>query len=224
MNRFTITAVAAVALLGGTYLWQSSQSNTTSFATLGMAEAQSADAVEPDKSLVEEMVLGNPDATVTVTEYASYTCPHCKNFHADAFKKLKENYIDTDKIKFVYREVYFDRFGLWAGMVARCGGAEKYFPIQGMIYEQQAEWTKGENPGAIADNLVTIGKTAGLTADAIDACLQDGDMAQAMIAVYQENAEADNIRSTPSFIINGEPYSNMPYDEFAALLDEKLAE
>ncbi len=86
---------------------------------------------------VPELVLGNPDAKVIVTEYASYTCPHCATFHAAVFKHLKADYIDTGKVKFVYREVYFDRYGLWASIIARCGGEMKYFGISEMLFDQQ---------------------------------------------------------------------------------------
>ena len=83
---------------------------------------------------VPELVLGNPDAKVTVTEYASYTCPHCATFHRDVFKPLLRDYIEPGRIRFVYREVFFDRFGLWAAMVARCGGEERYFGIADLLY------------------------------------------------------------------------------------------
>jgi len=223
MNRWISYALVAIVLGAGAFFWQGSQSRD--LPNFGMAEAQTTDAAEVDKSLVLEMAMGAEEAPLTVIEYASFTCPHCRNFHQNTFKKFKENYIDTDKVRFIYREVYFDRFGLWAGMVARCGGGDKYFGISSMIYDQQSTWTKGENPGAIADNLVTIGKTAGLTGDEIDACLQDSAMAQAMIAVYQENAERDGVKSTPSFLIDGELVSgDQSYDAFSAILDAKLAD
>ena len=222
MNRLIAIAAAVLIIAGGAYVWQSSQS--TSLPTLGAAEAQTTDG-EVDTSMVIEMALGEEDAPLTVIEYASYTCPHCASFHENTFKDFKADYIDTGKVRFIYREVYFDRFGLWAGMVARCGGPERFFGIADMIYAQQADWTKGENPGAIADNLATIGRTAGLTSEEIDACLQNGDMAQAMIAVYQENAERDGIRSTPSFLIDGELVTgDQSYEAFSALLDAKLPE
>lgn len=185
-------------------------------AMLGTATAQ-------DASNVEEMTLGDPGAPVTVIEYASFTCPHCKNFHETNFDRLKEEYIDTGKVHFVYREVYFDRFGLWAGMVARCGGAEKYFPIVDMIYEKQSDWIAGgQDPAQIAENLRRLGRTAGLSDEQLEACLNDGDAAQALVAEYQRNAEADGIDSTPSFVIGGETYSNRPYDDLAAVIDEQI--
>ena len=221
MTRLPLIAAATAALVGGGWYFSTTQQGTpgvTSFAV----EAQEA-AAEVDTSSVEEMSLGNPDADVTVIEYASFTCPHCRNFHDTVFEDLKENYIEPGKINFVYREVYFDRFGLWAGMVARCGGPEKYFGIADLLYEQQQEWVQGD-PAEIAQNLRRIGKTAGLDDAQLDACLGDAEKAEALVAAYQQNAEADDITSTPSFVINGTKYANMPYDDFAAILDEELAE
>ncbi|MGX0978148.1 protein-disulfide isomerase [Roseovarius sp. MBR-51] len=186
----------------------------------GAAMAQEA---APDTSQIVEMTMGPEDAKVTIIEYASFTCPHCANFHKGPLKQLKADYIDTDKVHFIYRDVYFDRFGLWASMVARCGGPEKFFGISDMIYEQQAEWTKGE-PAEIADNLRRIGKVAGLEPDALEACLNDNEKAKTLVAWYQENAEVHEVNSTPTLVINEQKYANMAYDELKAIIDEKLAE
>lgn len=173
---------------------------------------------------VQDMQQGNPDSIVTVTEYASYTCPHCRNFHAGQYVELKKDYIDTGLINFVYREVYFDRYGLWASMVARCeGSADKFFGISEMIYAQQTEWTKGA-PADIVGKLRTIGKVAGLTDEQLDTCLSDGDKAQALYAWYQANADADGISSTPTILVDGQDLGNPPYAELKALIDEKLGQ
>ena len=84
---------------------------------------------------VPDFGIGEADAPVTIVEYASFTCPHCAHFHDDVFKKLKADYIDTGKVQFVYREVYFDRYGLWAAMMARCGGEMRYFGITDMLFD-----------------------------------------------------------------------------------------
>lgn len=221
MARLLLSAVAAFVLVaGGAYLWNS---QTSSAPGVSLNPITAAEAQEVDTSGVVEMALGAEDAPVTVIEYASFTCPHCANFHASVFKDLKENYIDTGKVRFVYREVYFDRLGLWAGMTARCGGPDRYFGITDLLYEQQREWVGSGNPAEVADNLRRIGRLAGLDNDQLDACLQDAEKAQALVAVYQQNAAADDISATPSFVINGEKYSNMNYRDFAAVLDELLA-
>jgi len=167
---------------------------------------------------------GNPDAPVEVIEYASYTCPHCAAFHSNQYQQLKENYIDTDQIRFVYREVYFDQPGLWASMIARCGGELRFFGLSNLFYEQQQSWARAGDGAAIAEQLRNIGRVAGLTDEELDACMSDGDKAQELMSWYQTNAEADEVTSTPSFIINGEKYANMNYEDFAAVLDEKLEE
>jgi len=185
--------------------------------------AQTAEAeAAVEAPLVADMALGNPEATVTVIEYASFTCPHCMNFHLNVFGQLKADYIDTGKIHFIYREVYFDRFGLWAGMVARCDNGSRYFGIAELLYEGQRDWIADGEPATVAANLRKIARTAGIEEEALDACMSDEAMARAMVEAYRENAERDGINSTPSFVIDGVKYDNMPYDEFSALLDEKL--
>lgn len=182
--------------------------------------AQSTDPVLP---VVPDIIIGNMDAKVVLTEYASYTCSHCANFHASVFKDLKRDYIDTGKIKFVYREVFFDREGLWAAMMARCGGDLRYFGIQNILYSTQRDWLASRDPAVIAANLRKIGKTAGMDDAMLDACMNDGEMAQAMVNKYEADTEADDINSTPSFVLNGVKHSNMSYADMKALLDAELA-
>jgi protein-disulfide isomerase len=223
MARYLTSAALALALVAGGGYWLSTQSGGSA-PGVDLSPVSAATAQEVDTSGIVEMTLGSTEAPVTVIEYASFTCPHCATFHANVFKDLKETYIDTGKIQFIYREVYFDRFGLWAGMVARCGGPERYFGITEVLYEQQNEWTANGSPAVVADNLRRIGRVAGMSDEQVDACLQDGEKAQALVAWYQKNAEADGITSTPSFVINGENYSNMNFADFSNVLNELLAE
>ena len=212
----TLTALAALAMLA---LGAASVAPST----FGFS-VQAQEAADIDTSMIKDMSIGNPDASVTVIEYASFTCPHCASFHASTFKDLKADYIDTGKINFIHREVYFDRFGLWAGIVARCGenAENRYFGIADLIYEQQSVWARQEDPNDIVASLRNIGKTAGLSDGDLDACFQDADKAQALYAAFVKNSEADNVTGTPSFIINGEKYSNMDYAEFQRVLDAEL--
>ena len=204
MNRRTFTTALAVLL-----------------ATAAIpAWAQTTDAAALPE--VPDMVLGNPDAKVVLTEYASYTCPHCANFHDAVFKDLKRDYIDTGKIKFIYREVYFDRYGLWAAMVARCGGEIRYFGIQDLLFANLKEWAASDDPATVIGNLRRLGRTAGLDDAGLDVCLNDAAMAQAMVNKYQADSTADNITSTPSFMLNGVQHSNMNYADLKALLDAEL--
>lgn len=220
MNKLVIAAAAVAVIGAGAYFFTApAGSNQTAFAA---AEAQTT-AADVDVSSIQEMIMGSEDAPITVVEYASYTCPHCASFHANAFKELKANYIDTGKVKFVYREVYFDRPGLWASMIARCGAnTQRFFGVSDILYTSQREWTGSGDAAAIAGSLRTIGLSAGLTADDVDACMQDAEKAQNLVGWFQKNADADDISSTPSFVIDGEKFSNMSYADFAATLDAKL--
>lgn len=166
-----------------------------------------------------EMTLGNPEAPVRMIEYGSLTCPHCAAWHANGYPQLKEQFIDTGKVHYTFREVYFDRYGLWASMVARCAGPMRFFPVLDQLFAQQRQWVGDGSPAAIADNLRRIGLASGLTAEALDACLSDAEKAEALVAWWQENAEADGINSTPTFIINGERHSNMGWEAMRQLLD-----
>lgn len=222
MQRTILIIVALVAIVGGG--WWMFSDRAAPGGQAGAETAQPADAADIDTSGIVDMQMGNPDAAVTVIEYASFTCPHCATFNASVFPQLKANYIDTGKINFIHREVYFDRYALWAGMVARCGGPERYFGIADMIYAQQQQWLAGTDPLAISAGLQRIGRTAGLSDEEVTACLNDGATAQAMVAVYEANAAADDVRATPSFVINGEKHSNMSYAAFAEILDKELGE
>ncbi|MXY32884.1 MAG: DsbA family protein [Boseongicola sp. SB0664_bin_43] len=217
-----LTILAALAAAAFATMHSLSERNVLP-SPFGQALAQ--DAKDIDTSMIKEMTLGNPDAAVTVIEYASFTCPHCATFHAGPYKQLKAEYIDSGLIDFVYREVYFDRFGLWAGITARCGenAESRYFGIVEMLYEQQQDWAGGSSDAQeIVDKLRRIGKTAGLTDADLDGCFTDGDRAQALYALYLQNAEADGIRSTPSFVIDGKLHGNMSYADLKALIDEAL--
>lgn len=218
-RRNALIGISALALaVGG---WSLTRPSTGGMPDLGVANAQSTDI---DTSSVVEMTLGSDDAPVTVVEYASYTCPHCATFHNGQFKQLKAEYVDTGKVRFVYRDVYFDRFGLWAAMVARCEPS-KFFGVTDLLYQQQSEWIAGgSDPALIAENLRRIGRLAGLENDQLEACLADNENAQTLVAWYQANAEADDVSSTPTLIIDGEKHGNMAYPALKAILDEKLGE
>jgi len=223
MTRFVtgIIAVAVLAVAG--YLMMGPQGgagNTTANPLIGAANAQ--DAADIDTSSIVEMAIGSEDAPVTIIEYASFTCPHCANYHAGPFKQLKTDYIDTGKVRFIFREVYFDRFGLWASMIARCSGPEKFFGISDLIFEGQGDWSRAASPGEVVEGLRKIGRLAGSDIDTIEACLQDADKAQTLIAWYQQNAKEHGIKSTPSFVVNGKMVENQAYDSFSAIIDAEV--
>ncbi|MEH6773881.1 MAG: DsbA family protein [Cereibacter changlensis] len=221
VKKFGLSALALVMMAGaGLWLGQGGTTGALSF----VAEAQETAAAPAEAPVVPDMTIGAADAPITMVEYASYTCPHCATFHSEVFKQLKTDYIDTGKVKFTFREVYFDRYGLWASMVARCGGEMRYFGISGILFETQKEWAASNEPATVVENLKKIGRTAGMDDATLGACLEDGAMAQAMVDAYQKNSAADDVTATPTIFVNGEKHSNMSYADLKEILDAELAE
>ena len=174
-----------------------------------------------DSNLVSSMILGKPDAPVKLIEYASFTCPHCATFHLEVLPKIKVDYLDKGLVQLEYREVYFDGPGLWAGLLARCKGKKKYFPMIDLIFKKQADWAQG-NIDEIKDGLLSIGRQAGLTNTESLACMQNDILAEKMVATFQENATKDGISSTPSILVNGNLIRNLPYEELKEIIESNL--
>lgn len=203
LNRRAMIALAAAA---------------TAAMTPAMAQEAMITGEEPG-----DFSLGLPDAPVKIVEYASYTCSHCATFHANVFKNLKAEYIDTGKVHFTLREVYFDRYALWASMIARCGGEARYFGIHDMLFDKQQDWAGSQDPMQVVQSLRTIGLAAGLDNAALDACLNDQAKAEAMIAQFERNMAADDVKGTPTVFVNGAKYSNMSWADMKKLIDDALA-
>jgi len=193
---------------------------------LALTAAAIAAPLIPTAALAEpamgDIILGDPNAPATVIEYASLTCPHCARFAMTTFPEFKTNYIDTGKVNFILREVYFDRYGLWAAMAARCGGQDAFYPMAEMFLTTQQTWARADTD-QIAGEIKKIARLNGLTDEQFDACLSDQDYAKSLIETYQNHAKADEVTSTPTFIINGEKKSGeMDYKTFSEWVDTHL--
>lgn len=169
-----------------------------------------------------DMVKGNSDAKVTIVEYASFTCPYCATFHKEIFPQLKEQYIDTGKVKFIYREVYFDAPGLWGGLLARCVSPEKYFGIVDLLYKKQSKWASGSTEKEILNELFSIGRQVGMEDEQINKCMQNKEKSLKMIDAYLENSKIDKITSTPSLVINGKLLKPNNFGDLAVEIDKIL--
>ena len=209
-------AAAIAALAAAFYLPAGAQT-----AAPAETDAQTAEAATPQ--ILPDLWLGAEDAPVEMIEYASFTCSHCADFSNNVFPKLKAEYIDTGKIRFAQRDVYFDEVGLWAGILARCGEDSKFYPVAGMLFETQREWLSVKNREELVANLRKTGAKAGYSDAQMDACWSDEPKVQNLVATFQQNAVTDKIEATPTFIIAGEKVSNLPWEQLKAKLDEKLA-
>ncbi len=184
-------------------------------------------AFAEDPSKVEnkyiEMSKGNYNAPVEFVEYASLTCPACAAFHTSVYPKLNKEYIETGKIKYIHREIYFDRAGLWAALTARCTNVVgRYFGMLDLLYTQQPIWSRSDSNDEIVDALLKISAKAGIDKQKAISCLEDKEMALRLVEKFQYYAKQDDITSTPTFIINGKKYSNRSYEELKKIIDKEL--
>jgi len=166
------------------------------------AMAQSASDVAKPVSL-PDMALGPANATVTITEYASMTCPHCAAFNENVFPKIKSEYIDSGKVRYVFREFPLDIKAAAGSMLARCiakDDAGKYFAVIDMLFKQQNVWVTKTT----TETLTRIGKQAGLSQQAVEDCLKDQALLDKISADQKFANEVLKVNSTPTFFINGE--------------------
>jgi protein-disulfide isomerase len=166
------------------------------------AMAQGASDVAKPVSL-PDMALGPNNATVTITEFASMTCPHCSAFNETVFPKIKAEYIDTGKIRYIFREFPLDIKAAAGSMLSRCianGDAGKYFAVTDMLFRQQNDWVVKNT----TETLTRIGKQAGLTQQQVETCLKDQALLDKIAADQKYAAEVLKVDSTPTFFINGE--------------------
>ncbi len=166
------------------------------------AMAQSASDVAKPVSL-PDMALGPANAPVTITEYASMTCPHCAAFNENVFPKIKSEYIDTGKVRYVFREFPLDIKAAAGSMVARCiakDDAGKYFAVVDMLFRQQNDWVTKNT----TETLTRIGKQAGLSQQAVEDCLKDQALLDKIAADQKYASDVLKVDSTPTFFINGE--------------------
>ena len=168
----------------------------------------------------EEFFLGNKDAKITVIEYASMTCIHCANFHKQVYPKIKKNYIDTNKIKFIFRDFPLDKQALFGSVLAKCAPKDKYFDFVKLILTNQKKWVS--NDDAFINKLQHIGKLAGLNENKINSCFKDEKLVDNIIKTRSIGEKKYNINSTPTLIINERKYSAMSYENFEKIIENLI--
>ena len=191
----------------------------------GEAQAQDAAAVAAAVAKpvsLPDMALGPKDAAVTITEYASMTCPHCARFAEDVFPKIKTEYIDTNKIRYVFREFPLDIKAAAGAMLARCiakDDAGKYFAVIDTLFRSQDTWTGSKT----TESLKLIGKQTGLTEAEVESCLKDQALLDKIAADQKYANEILKVNSTPSFFINGDMVKGeIAFEDFKKKIDPLL--
>jgi protein-disulfide isomerase len=175
-------------------------------AAIAMAAATPAFAQEAKVDLTDlmtppkegDMVLGQDTAKVTIIEYASASCPHCAAFYTDVFVPFRKDYIDTGKVKFIFREFPHNDQAMGAFMLARCSAKEKYFPLIDIFFTTQKKWV----PDAYAQ-LKDIAKQTGMTAEDFDKCLKNVDVAKGIMEVRDKGDKSYGVKGIPTIFING---------------------
>ena len=167
-----------------------------------------------------ELVLGDPGAPVTVVEYASLSCHHCAEFHKATLPALKARYIDTGKVKLVFRDFPLEKNALAAALIVRCAGPERRARFVDVFFAQQDGWSHARDPLKALKQLARLG---GLGEEAVDACLADKALEDAVLTVSLDGQQKYKISSTPTFVIDGKAYpGNMSVEEFAKIIDPLL--
>ena len=197
--RKILLALAALAALGGA--WAAPQ-----------ARADEVPQIQPD-----DRVQGNANAPITVFEFFSLTCPHCADFEANTLPEIKKNWIDTGKVKWVYRDYPLDRNALKAAIVARCAPPERYPAFVETLFAQQANWAVMDDPTPALQRIALLG---GINAEQFDKCIQDDALSKSIVAGEYDAQKKYGVDSTPTFFIDGKKaVGEMPYDQFAKLLE-----
>ncbi len=209
----TATVALGLALLGATAL--------PPFPAQALADTiPAAELMKPDA--LPEMVMGDEKAPVTVIEYASMTCPHCAHFQEATFPELKKRYIDTGKVRYIFREFPLDTLAAAAFMLARCAGekdSSKYFALVDTLFRQQRQWAI-EKP---IPPLLAISKQAGFTEETFNTCLANQKLLDGIESIRQRAVNQFKVESTPTFFINGTAYPGaLEIADMAKLIDAQI--
>ena len=175
--------------------------------------------------------LGKADAPVTIVEYASLTCGHCASFHTGTLPELKKKYIETGKVRLVFREFALNQLDAAVYMLTRCAlnadgkageGVDqaRYFALIDVFFQQQRTWAFGGNP---LEAVTAITRQAGMTQAQFEACLNNQSILDALNATRERAASAFGVESTPTFFVNGKRVLGaQPAAEFEKIIDPLL--
>ena len=172
----------------------------------------------------KDFVVGNEDAKITIIEYASLSCSHCADFHVNTLETLKKEYIDTGKVKMVFRDYPFNYPALLGSMVLRCIPENYRYDYMNALFKLQTDWVNKKNKKTIQE-LYKIMQSGGMTKDEYDACIYNTELENEILKGVMEAQNQFNIKSTPSFIINGKLVEgNKSIKEFRQIIDKILSQ
>ena len=171
-----------------------------------------------------DFYIGEPDAPVTIIEYASMSCSHCADFHNETLDDLKSEYIDTGKVKFVFRDFPFNYPALAGSMILSCVPEDVRYDYMNALYKLQKNWVMRDHSKTRSE-LYKIMQSGGMQQDEFDACLSDINLENDILEGVMNAQREFNINRTPSFIVNGIVYSgNKNIKEFRQIIDKILSQ
>ena len=171
-----------------------------------------------------DFVIGDEDAPITIIEYASMSCSHCANFHKNTLPDLKTEYIDTGKVRMIFRDFPFNYPALLGSMMMRCIPNEVRYDYMNVLYQLQSKWVN-RDPTVTKKELYKIMQSGGMTKDEFDSCYSNLDIENEILEAVMAAQNDFNIRSTPSFIVNGNLVEgNKNTKEFRQIIDKILSE
>lgn len=172
---------------------------------------------ESSAAEVGERAIGDADAPVTIIEYSSLTCPHCASFHNEVLPDLKERFVETGKVRMIFRDFPLNEPAVDAAVLAHCAGDDRYVGFLDVLFQTQSNWSSAPNA---RDALKQLGKLGGLADSEMDACFNDENMQNAVLQSRLDGSNEHKIESTPTFVINGTVYpGNRSIDEFAEIIE-----
>jgi len=184
-------------------------------ASPGSAEAAAPQPLLADAQTVlqitaDDRILGNPDAPITIIEYASLTCPHCAHFTNDVLPEIKKEWIDTGKAKLVLRDFPLDEPALRAAMIARCAPPDRYYAFADTFFATQEKWVRTAD---YHDALARLAKLGGMSKDEFDTCLKNTELENKIVEGRLTASKDLEVNSTPTFFINGTKLTGAPTAE-----------
>jgi protein-disulfide isomerase len=217
-NIRTYGALAAILIVAAAAGWFAFGRSSSPLAAI--TGAQNVEVKSTD------MVHGSPNAPVTFIEYASMTCPHCAAFQKEVIPLLNKDYVDTGKVKVIFREYPLDGAARMASAVARCLSGDQFFSFIDLLFKNQMNWIKDFDGNGqltkedVLEGLTQMGRVAGMPGDKVKACADDPKNLALVDANWMEGQTKYNVNSTPTFIINGVSHAGeIPYPELKKILD-----
>ena len=167
-----------------------------------------------------DMAIGAPEAPISLIEYFSLTCPHCRDFHTNTFPRLRTEYVDSGKVRFIARDFPLNRPALDAAILAQCAGPERYFAFIETLFNTFDNWTRSAD---YVKALGQIGQLGGVSTAQFDDCLGDAALEAKIFSTMLEAQETYDVKSTPTFIINGKKQEgSLHFEAFSKSLDKLL--